>query len=122
MSDKHLQRVTECVADIGHSSKHPVAARLMSIALQHGAPLEKLGDLLSHAQFAPFGPVSGHDRIKILFKFAGDRRRSLVDGNSRGLANGASLGQGSERQRSSLNEPFPKVIERICIVMMEGLP
>jgi hypothetical protein len=43
---------------------YDVIARLMSIALQHGAPLEKLGDLLSGAQFAPSGPVSGHDRLK----------------------------------------------------------
>jgi ribonucleoside-diphosphate reductase alpha chain len=39
---------------------YDVIARLMSIALQHGAQL----DLLSGAQFAPSGPVSGHDRIK----------------------------------------------------------
>jgi hypothetical protein len=26
--------------------------------------LEKLGDLLTGAQFAPCGPVSGHDRLK----------------------------------------------------------
>jgi len=43
---------------------YDVTARLMSIALQHGAPLEQLGDLLSGAQFAPCGPVSGHDRLK----------------------------------------------------------
>lgn len=43
---------------------YDVIARLMSIALQHGAPLEHLGDLLSGAQFAPCGPVSGHDRLK----------------------------------------------------------
>ena len=39
-------------------------ARLMSIALQYGAPLEKVGDLLADAKFAPCGPVSGHDRLK----------------------------------------------------------
>jgi hypothetical protein len=27
-------------------------------------PLEKVGDLLAGAQFAPCGPVSGHDRLK----------------------------------------------------------
>jgi hypothetical protein len=43
---------------------YDVIARLMSIALQHGATLEKLGDLLSGAQFAPCGPVFGHDRLK----------------------------------------------------------
>lgn len=43
---------------------YDVVARLMSIALQYGAPLEKVGDLLAGAQFAPCGPVSGHDRLK----------------------------------------------------------
>lgn len=44
---------------------YDVIARLMSIALQYGAPpLEKLGDLLAGAKFAPCGPVSGHDRLK----------------------------------------------------------
>lgn len=43
---------------------YDVIARLMSIALQYGASLEKLGDLLTGAQFAPCGPVSGHDRLK----------------------------------------------------------
>jgi ribonucleoside-diphosphate reductase alpha chain len=116
MSDKDLQRVTECVSDIGqasarrslparrnhitqkvriagqrtlylsvHDDEHPaeifprlkgsdcsskliglydVIARLMSLALQYGAPLEKLGDLLGGAKFAPCGPVSGHERLK----------------------------------------------------------
>jgi ribonucleoside-diphosphate reductase alpha chain len=41
-----------------------VIARLMSLALQYGAPLAKVGDLLAGAQFAPCGPVSGHDRLK----------------------------------------------------------
>ena len=43
---------------------YDVVARMMSLALQYGAPLEKVGDLLAGAQFAPCGPVSGHDRIK----------------------------------------------------------
>ncbi len=43
---------------------YDVIARLMSVALQYGASLEKLGDLLTGAQFAPCGPVSGHDRLK----------------------------------------------------------
>ena len=43
---------------------YDVIARLMSLALQYGAPLEKVGDLLAGAKFAPCGPVSGHDRIK----------------------------------------------------------
>jgi len=43
---------------------YDVVARLMSLALQYGAPLEKVGDLLAGAQFAPCGSVSGHDRLK----------------------------------------------------------
>jgi hypothetical protein len=43
---------------------YDVIARLMSIALQYGAPLEKLGDLLAGAKFAPCGLVSGHHRLK----------------------------------------------------------
>lgn len=43
---------------------YDVIARLASIALQHGAPLAKVGDLLTGAKFEPAGPVSGHDRIR----------------------------------------------------------
>ncbi|MEQ1795030.1 MAG: hypothetical protein ABL970_12660 [Nitrospira sp.] len=43
---------------------YDVIARLMSVALQYGAPLEKVGDLLAGAKFEPCGPVSGHDRLK----------------------------------------------------------
>ncbi len=44
---------------------YDVIARLMSVALQYGAhPLEKLGDLLTGAQFGPCGTGSGHDRLK----------------------------------------------------------
>jgi len=43
---------------------YDVMARLMSLALQYGAPLEKVGALLAGAKFAPCGPVVGHDRIK----------------------------------------------------------
>lgn len=43
---------------------YDVIARLMSVALQYGATLEKVGDLLTGAKFAPCGPVSGHDRLK----------------------------------------------------------
>jgi ribonucleoside-diphosphate reductase alpha chain len=31
---------------------------------RHGAPLEKLSDLLADAKFEPCGPVSGHNRLK----------------------------------------------------------
>ncbi len=40
-------------------ASYDVIARLMSIALQYGASIEKLGDLLTGAQFAPGWPVSG---------------------------------------------------------------
>ncbi|HMS85509.1 MAG TPA: hypothetical protein PKD12_17845 [Nitrospira sp.] len=43
---------------------YDVIARLMSVALQYGASLEKIGDLLTGAQFGPCGSVSGHDRLK----------------------------------------------------------
>ena len=43
---------------------YDVIARLMSLALQYGAPLEKVGDLLAGAKFEPCGAVSGHDRLK----------------------------------------------------------
>src|ERR1700704_4988320 len=43
---------------------YDVMARLISVALQYGAPLEQIGDLLAGAQFAPCGPVSGHDHLK----------------------------------------------------------
>jgi hypothetical protein len=43
---------------------YDVSARLMSIALQHGAPFEKLGDLLSGPNLSPVDPVSHHNRLK----------------------------------------------------------
>jgi hypothetical protein len=43
---------------------YDVIARLTSLNLQCGAPLEKVGDLLASAKFAPCGPVSGHDCLK----------------------------------------------------------
>lgn len=43
---------------------YDVIARLISVALQYGASLEKLGDLLTGAKFGPCWPVSGHDRLK----------------------------------------------------------
>ena len=48
---------------------YDVVARLMSVALQYGAPLEKIGDLLAEAKFAPCGPMSGHDRIEYCSSF-----------------------------------------------------
>ncbi len=43
---------------------YDVVARLVSLALQYGAPLEKVGALLAGAKFEPCGPVSGHDHLK----------------------------------------------------------
>jgi hypothetical protein len=43
---------------------YDVIARLMSLALQYGAPLEKVGDLLAGAKFAPYGHVVWHEHIK----------------------------------------------------------
>lgn len=41
-----------------------IIARLASLALQYGAPLEKAAGMLYQTKFEPAGPVSGHDRIK----------------------------------------------------------
>lgn len=41
-----------------------VIARLSSLVLQHGALLEKVGDLLAGAECTPRGPVVGHDCLK----------------------------------------------------------
>lgn len=43
---------------------YDVLARLASLALQHGAPLEKVGEMLLGAKFEPCGPVSEHPRIR----------------------------------------------------------
>ncbi len=43
---------------------YDILARLASLALQYGAPLEKLGEMLAHTKFEPCGPVSGHHKIK----------------------------------------------------------
>ena len=43
---------------------YDVIARLMSLALQYGAPLEKVGDLLPEGGCAPFSPGCRHDRPK----------------------------------------------------------
>ena len=41
-----------------------VLARLASLALQFGAPLEKVGEMLRGVQFEPAGSVNGHEHIK----------------------------------------------------------
>ncbi len=43
---------------------YDILARLASLALQYGTPLEKLADMLAHTKFEPCGPVEGHSRIK----------------------------------------------------------
>lgn len=43
---------------------YDVVARVMSLALQYGAPLETVGNLLAGAQCAPCGHVAGHARLK----------------------------------------------------------
>ncbi len=43
---------------------YDVIARLSSLALQYGAPLEEVADMLHKTKFAPCGPVTGHRRIK----------------------------------------------------------
>jgi hypothetical protein len=43
---------------------YDVIARLASIALQHGASLAKVGELLLGAKFEPAGPVQDHPSIK----------------------------------------------------------
>ncbi len=43
---------------------YDILARLASLALQYGAPLEKLADMLAHTKFEPCGSVLDHSRIK----------------------------------------------------------
>lgn len=43
---------------------YDILARLASLALQYGTPLEKLADMLAHTKFEPCGPVLDHSRIK----------------------------------------------------------
>jgi ribonucleoside-diphosphate reductase alpha chain len=51
-----------CTAEV--VSLYDVIARLSSLAVQYGAPLEKVADMLHGVKFEPCGPVSGHPRIK----------------------------------------------------------
>ena len=43
---------------------HDILARLASLALQYGAPLEKVAQMLHQTKFEPCGPVQDHSRIK----------------------------------------------------------
>jgi hypothetical protein len=92
MSDKELQRVTECLAYIGHCSqrhllparftkqKGPIAlrptlliARLLPVALQYGTSLAKLGNLLSEAKY-----VTSTDRHSLFRDSRGLKRGGLT--------------------------------------------
>ena len=52
----------DCTAEI--VGLYDVVARLASLALQYGAPLEKVGGMLAGTKFEPAGPVSLHPRIR----------------------------------------------------------
>ncbi len=43
---------------------YDILARLASLALQYGAPLAQVADMLHQTKFEPCGPVEGHSRIK----------------------------------------------------------
>ena len=43
---------------------YDILARLASLALQYGAPLEKVAEKLHQTKFEPCGPVQDHSRIK----------------------------------------------------------
>ncbi len=53
---------TDCNAET--VGLYDVLARVASLALQYGAPLEKVGAMLLGSKFEPAGPVSLHPRIK----------------------------------------------------------
>jgi hypothetical protein len=81
---------------------YDVIARLMSQALQYGASLEKVGELLTGAQFPPCGPMSRHDRIKHLSSLP-DRivRNELIKYCDRDLAHMPRSGR--KRPRMTLS-------------------
>ncbi len=51
-----------CTTEV--TSLYDSVARLASLALQFGAPLEAVAEMLHETKFAPAGPVTGHERIK----------------------------------------------------------
>ncbi len=55
---------TQKVRIAGQRTAYDVLGRLASLALQYGAPLEKVGEMLMGAKFEPAGPVQLHARIK----------------------------------------------------------
>lgn len=56
-------RGVDCTSEV--VGLYDVLGRLASLALQYGAPLEKVGEMLMGAKFEPAGPVTLHPRIKI---------------------------------------------------------
>jgi hypothetical protein len=55
-------RGVDCTSEV--VGLYDIVGRLASLALQSGAPLEKVGEMLLGAKFEPAGPVSLHPRIK----------------------------------------------------------
>ena len=52
----------DCTAEL--TGLYDVLARLTSLALQYGAPVESVGTMLCGSKFEPCGIVIGHDRIR----------------------------------------------------------
>ena len=52
----------DCTSEI--VGLYDVLARLASLALQYGAPVETVGEMLLGVRFEPAGPVTGHPAIK----------------------------------------------------------
>ena len=55
-------RGVDCTSEV--VGLYDVLGRLASLALQYGAPLEKVGEMLMGTKFEPAGPVQLHARIK----------------------------------------------------------
>lgn len=55
-------RGVDCTSEV--VGLYDIVGRLASLALQYGAPLEKVGEMLLGAKFEPAGPVSLHPRIR----------------------------------------------------------
>jgi ribonucleoside-diphosphate reductase alpha chain len=54
--------VRDCTREV--IALYDVIARLASLALQYGVPIEEVGEMLRGPKFEPAGPVQGHPRIK----------------------------------------------------------
>lgn len=55
-------RGLDCTSEV--VGLYDIVGRLASLALQYGAPLEKVGAMLLGSKFEPAGPVTLHPRIK----------------------------------------------------------